>query len=157
MDFQGVVLAAVAVATGKVLKKRYTKSMKTYPVHRSSLGPDAHVVVAFIWFGGAILSIFNLESLSPLIAVVVLFLEKESGLVKGHAANALALTIFTALISILLTISIVGILFLPILAILLFIFAIIATLRGWKYQSYEMPWVQGIVRWLDKTFRLNLD
>jgi len=124
--------------------------MKTYDPHRSSLGPDANLVVALIWFGGTLLSWMQLGVLSPFVPIVIFFVEKESKLVRYHALQAMALMIFTAGITIALTITIVGILFLPLVYILLFLFSVVATVRGWKYQTYDLPFIQPIVEWLAK-------
>lgn len=131
--------------------------MKTYEPHRSSLGPDANLIVALVWFGGVLLNWMNLGVLSPFVPIIILFMEKESGLVKYHALQALALMIFSVLATIGLSITIIGILFIPVLYIVLFIFSLIATLRGWKYQTYDLPWIQGIVRWLTSVLHISLD
>lgn len=131
--------------------------MKTYSVHRSSLGPDANLIVALIWFGGTLLNWLNLGVLSPFVPIVILFVEKQSPLVKYHALQALALMIFTVLVTIGLSVTIVGILLLPALYFIVFLFALIATLRGWKYQTYDLPFIQGIVRWLISTLHINIE
>lgn len=131
--------------------------MKTYDPHRSSLGPDANLIVALVWFGGTVLTWLSLGVLSPFVPVVILFVEKQSSLVRYHALQALALMIFVVLVTIGLSITVVGILLLPVVYLVTFIFALIATLRGWKYQTYDLPFVQGIVRWLTSVLHINLD
>ncbi len=129
--------------------------MKTYDPHRSSLGPDANLVVALIWFGGTLLSWMQLGVLSPFVPIVIFFVEKDSKLVRSHALQAMALMIFTAGITIALTITIIGIIFLPLVYVLLFLFSVVATVRGWKYQTYDLPFIQPIVQWLSKVLHFE--
>ena len=131
--------------------------MRTFQPHRSSLGPDANIVVALVWFGGAILSALKLGSFSVLVPIVLFFIEKDSYLVRYHAVQAMALMIFTVLGNILLVVSIIGILLIPLLTPILFLFAVIATVRGWSYQTYEVPFIQPIAQWLAKLLNFDLE
>lgn len=131
--------------------------MRTYPQHRSSLGLDANIVVAIVWFGGALLSALELGALSIFVPIIIFFVEKDSHLVKFHAIQAITLMIFTVIATIVLTVSIIGILLIPLLTLILFLVSIVAVVRGWKYQTYELPYVQPIAQWLAKILNFNLN
>ena len=131
--------------------------MRKYEAHRSSFGMDANLLVVLVWFGGTLLSWMDLGVLSPLVPIIIMYMEKESSMVRYHALQATSLMIFTALANFILVITIVGIIFIPVLNIILFIFSIIAAMRGWHYETYEVPFVQGIFNWLQKTLHIDIN
>lgn len=131
--------------------------MRKYEPHRSSLGMDANLLVVLVWFGGTILAWMKLGVLSPLIPIVVMYVEKDSSMVRYHAVQATSVMIFTALASFLLLISIIGIIFIPVVNIVLFIFSLIAAIRGWNYETYNVPFVQGIANWLIQVLHIDIN
>lgn len=131
--------------------------MRKYEPHRSSLGMDANLLALLVWVGGTILAWMNLGVLSPLVPIVIMYVEKDSSMVRYHAVQATALMIFTALANFVLAITIIGIIFIPIVNIILLIFSLIAAIRAWHYETYELPFVQGIVHWLVNTLHIDID
>lgn len=131
--------------------------MRKYEPHQSSLGMDANLMVALVWIGGTILSWLNLGILSPFVPIIILYVEKNSSLVRYHAIQATSLMIFTAIANTLLAISIIGIIFIPVVNIVLFIFALISVIRGWNYETYNIPFIQGIANWLISVLHVDVD
>lgn len=131
--------------------------MRKYEPHRSSLGMDANLLALLVWVGGTILAWMNLGVLSPLVPIVIMYVEKDSSMVRYHAVQATALMIFTALANFVLAITIIGIIFIPIVNIILLIFSLIAAIRAWHYETYELPFVQGIVHWLVNTLHIDIN
>ena len=131
--------------------------MRKYEPHRSSLGMDANLLALLVWVGGTILAWMNLGVLSPLVPIVIMYVEKDSSMVRYHAVQATALMIFTALANFVLAITIIGIIFIPVVNIILLIFSLIAAIRAWHYETYELPFVQGIVHWLVNTLHIDID
>ncbi len=85
--------------------------MQTVEPHKSSLGMDANIAVLIAYLGGVVVAwIPGLSYLAWLVPVVVFVLEKESRFVRFHAMQSFAL-------------SLVGVVFGIILAILTGIFA----------------------------------
>lgn len=131
--------------------------MRKYEPHRSSLGMDANLLALLVWVGGTILAWMNLGVLSPLVPIVIMYVEKDSSMVRYHAVQATALMIFTALANFVLAITIIGIIFIPIVNIILLIFSLIAAIRAWRYETYALPFVQGIVHWLVNILHIDID
>jgi uncharacterized membrane protein len=131
--------------------------MRKYEPHRSSLGMDANLLALLVWVGGTILAWMNLGVLSPLVPIVIMYVEKDSSMVRYHAVQATALMIFTALANFVLAITIIGIIFIPIVNIILLIFSLIAAIRAWHYETYALPFVQGIVHWLVNILHIDID
>lgn len=121
--------------------------------HKSSFGIDANIVILVVWFGAFILSLIEpISFLSFSIPFIILFLEKDSALVKQHAVQAISLFIFNILATIIIFI-------LPFLSIIFWIIALIelalivvAAQRGWDYQEYELPFIQPIAVLVKKYF-----
>lgn len=127
----------------------------------------------------------NVSYLGLIIPVVFLLIEKESALVRNHAGQALALYLITNAIQIVLGIVVsvlalggavvtaatpggsgagiytvmasagIGGLFILAVAIFSFVFAIIACVRGWKWENYTLPIVGRFGKWLTKTIKIN--
>ncbi len=131
--------------------------MRKYEPHRSSLGMDANLLALLVWIGGTLLSWMNLGALSPLVPIVIMYIEKDSSMVRYHAVQATALMIFTTLANIILAISIIGIIFIPVVNVILFIFALIAAVRAWNYETYDVPFIQGVAHWLVKTLHIDIN
>lgn len=122
-------------------------SLRKFPPHRSSLGMNANVVVLFVWFGSAIVSVIDpIRGLAFLVPFIIFFIEKDSELVKEHAIQSITVEIIGLLIP--LAIWLVPLLgfFTWILSIALFIIAIIACIDGWDYEEYEVPFVQPLAK-----------
>lgn len=128
------------------------KRIKHTP-HKSSFGIDANFVILIIWYGAFILSLIeSISFLSFSIPFIILFLEKESALVKQHAIQAISLFIFNVVVTLV-------IFMVPLLSFIFWVIAIIelalivvAAQRGWYYQEYELPFIQPIARIVKKYF-----
>ncbi|MBU3090019.1 DUF4870 domain-containing protein [Clostridium gasigenes] len=128
--------------------------------HKSSLGLDANIVVLIAYLGGIIVSFIpGISFLAFAVPVIIYFVEKDSKFVKFHAMQGVLLTvvgvIFSIIISILVgifvglvlfssavgAVSVLSItsIFALIVPVIMFIFMIIATVKGWNYECYEMP------------------
>lgn len=128
--------------------------------HKSSLELDANIVVLISYLGGIVVSFVpGISFLAWAVPVIIYFLEKDSKFVKYHAMQCILLTVVGVIFSIILAIligiftalvllssgvaavsliSLTGILTLTI-PVIMFIFMIIATVKGWNYECYEMP------------------
>lgn len=134
------------------IKENIMTRVKHTP-HKSSFGIDANIVILVVWFGAFILSLIEpISFLSFSIPFIILFLEKDSALVKQHAVQAISLFIFNILATIIIFI-------LPFLSIIFWIIALIelalivvAAQRGWDYQEYELPFIQPIAVLVKKYF-----
>lgn len=126
------------------------KRIKHTP-HKSSFGIDANFVILIIWFGAFMLSLVeSISFLSFSIPFIILFLEKESALVKQHAIQAISLFIFNFLVTLLIfMVPILNFVF-WIIAIIELALIVVAAHRGWYYQEYELPFIQSIARIVKK-------
>lgn len=89
---------------------------------KSSLGLQANVVILIIWFGGFVISLIEpIAMFAFAVPFVILFLEKDSNLVRSHAIQAVSLYI----INIILSKSSSSVI--PVLVFLFFVLAIIGT------------------------------
>lgn len=128
------------------------KRIKHSP-HKSSFGIDANFIILIIWYGAFILSLIEpISFLSFTIPFIILFLEKESALVKQHAIQAISLFIFNIVVTLIIFIM-------PLLSFIFWVIAIIelalivvAAQRGWYYHEYELPFIQPIARIIKKYF-----
>ncbi|HET6785285.1 MAG TPA: DUF4870 domain-containing protein [Erysipelotrichaceae bacterium] len=119
--------------------------------HKSSLGIDANLVILIVWFGAFVLSLIEpISFLSFTIPFIILFIEKESALVKQHAIQAITLFIFNIIATLVIFIF-------PLLGLLFWIIAmielgliVIAAQRGWYYQEYELPFIQPLAKLVKK-------
>ena len=73
--------------------------------HKSSLGIQANIVILIIWFGGFVISIIEpIAMFAFAVPFVILFLEKDSNLVRSHAIQAVSLYIINIILIILVTV-----------------------------------------------------
>jgi len=122
--------------------------------HKSSLGIQANIVILIVWFGGFVISLIEpiANVLLSRFPFVILFLEKDSNLVRSHAIQAISLYIINIALSILMTV-------IPFLVFLFFILAIVelalitvAAFKGWYYHEYELPLIQPLAKWVSSVF-----
>lgn len=80
--------------------------MNTYQPHRSSLGGlDANIMALLCYlvtFVGGLIPV--VKYVAWLLPLVIVFLEKESGLVKFHAMQAFVLNLISFVVTVLITI-----------------------------------------------------
>lgn len=133
---------------------------KNFEPHTSSLGIDANIIMLIAYFGGILVSFIPvINALAWTVPLIIFFLEKDSKYVKFHALQSLFLEILGLIIAIivglLLAISaasallsgslnmlgIAGITSLVslIASVIMFIFSIVAAIKGWNYQCYKIP------------------
>lgn len=128
--------------------------------HKSSLNLDANIIVLIAYLGGIVISFIpGLSFFSFAVPIIIYCLEKDSKFVKFHAMQGILLTVAGIVLSILIgiligiftalllfssstaavsVISITGLLSF-IIPITMFIFMVIAIVKAWGYECYEMP------------------
>ena len=116
-----------------------------YSSHKSSFGIDANIVILIVWFGAFLVSMIRpIAILSSVVPFVILFLEKDSQLVKLHAVQSISLFIFNILANIVIFLIPLLVLVFWIVAIIELILVITAASKGWNYQEYDLPFIQPI-------------
>lgn len=96
-------------------------------VKKTSLGMDENIEAALSYFLGFITGI------------LFFVLEKDSKFVKFHAMQSIAVFVALFVINIVLTITIVGIVLLPLVSILAFILWIVLMYKAYKGEKYKLP------------------
>lgn len=133
---------------------------KKFEPHASSLGIDANIVMLIAYFGGILVSFIPvINSLAWTVPLLIFLLEKDSKYVKFHALQSLFMEIFGLIIGLIVVIllgistasallsgslnmlGVAGITSLVslIVSILMFIFSIVAAIKGWSYECYKIP------------------
>lgn len=128
--------------------------------HKSSLDLDANIVVLISYLGGIIISFIpGISFLAFAVPIIIFCLEKDSKFVKFHAMQGILLTVAGIVFSILLTILIaiftalllfssgtaaISVISLTailtfVISTIMFIFMIIASVKAWNYECYEIP------------------
>ena len=121
--------------------------------HKSSLGLQANVVFFIIWFGGFVISLIEpIAMFAFAVPFVILFLEKDSNLVRSHAIQAVSLYIINIILSILMTVIPVLVFLFFILAIVELALIVVAAFKGWYYHEYELPLIQPLAKWVSSVF-----
>lgn len=144
-------------------------SLKTYEPHKSSIGGmDANIVALLAYLVALILNFIpGAHWFTWLVPLIFFFLEKNSMLVKFHAAQAFVLGAVAAIIYIVLDIistaiawssvgswlaggwgfvggiwavAVIG----AIVGILIAVFEILAMINAYKYKEYSIPWIGGL-------------
>mgnify|MGYP001764493512 CR=1 FL=1 len=124
--------------------------------HESSLGLDANIATLIVWFGGTVISsIKSIGFLAVAVPFVIFFLEKKSPLVKQHALQAIALFIASSIASFVFLLIPLLWLFIWVIPLANFIISILAAIKGYNYEEYELPLIQPIVLWLKKIFNVD--
>lgn len=124
--------------------------------HESSLGLDANIATLIVWFGGTVVSWINsIAFLAFAVPFIIFFLEKKSPLVKQHALQAIALFIASSIASLVFLLNPLLWLFFWIIPLVNFIISILAAIKGYNYEEYELPLIQPLVTWLKKIFNLD--
>lgn len=157
--------------------------MNRYPEHTASLFDlDANVVVLITWLSPFILSFIPLVKYVAFLApLVILYLEKNSDLVRQHAGQAGALQLCYLIINIIqgtllggLTIAslfaipfnhvniiggglaiiliLIAIIF-ALFTLAFFIFSVIAMVKGYHWEEYTLPVIGAFGTWLTKTIK----
>lgn len=140
-------------------------SLKTYEPHKSSIGGmDANVMALLTYIIAIILNfISGAQWFAWIVPLIILIMEKNSMLVKFHAAQAFVLGVIGAIIYIILTIitwsvfasaglwafglgggylAVVAIS--VVISILIAIFEILAMINAYKYKEYSIPFIGGL-------------
>lgn len=138
---------------------------KSFKPHKSSLGLDGNIVMLLAYFGSILLCFIPfLNSISWIVPLVIFLLEKDSDYVRFHAVQALFLEILGVIISVVLgliiailatfaifnssvsAITIAGFTTIITLATptIMFIFSIVAAVKGWTYECYKIPIIGDI-------------
>ena len=100
---------------------------------KSELSPENQRIWSIVIHLGSFFSFFLL----PLVAYLVF---KESGaFVSHHARNSLNFNLSIALYGAILTVSIVGIILLPVVGVIWIIFTVIAAVRASRGEFYDIP------------------
>jgi uncharacterized membrane protein len=134
------------------IKENIMTRVKHTP-HKSSFGIDANIVILVVWFGAFVLSLIEaLSFLSFSIPFIILFLEKDSTLVKQHAVQAISLFLFNILATLVIFIFPLLSLIFWIIALIELALIVVAAQRGWNYQEYELPFIKPIADLVKKYF-----
>ena len=146
-----------------------------YPPHKSSLNLDANIVMLIAYLGGSLLGFIPILCyVSFAVPIVLFFIEKASPYVKFHAAQAITLQIFSAVVSIVFSIlssiltgcvnmslsaslvfvGLIGILGVisTIVSLVILVFEIICLVKSWKYECYKLPVFGGLAEKLAAKF-----
>jgi uncharacterized membrane protein len=122
-----------------------------YEKHKSSLGLDANIVVLIVWLGGSVISTFkNVSFLAIAVPIVIYFIEKDSKLVRAHALQAIGLFLASLIASIVFILIPLLWLFFWIIPLFDFIVSILAIIKGYNWEEYEVPLIQPVVRGIEK-------
>ncbi|WP_303791146.1 DUF4870 domain-containing protein [Anaerotruncus colihominis] len=149
--------------------------MNTYQPHRSSLGGlDANIMALLCYlvtFVGGLIPV--VKYVAWLLPLVIVFLEKESGLVKFHAMQAFVLNLISFVVTVIIailtvvgtgaavaagsaaaTFGVLGVLGIVSLAIsiAILVFSIIAMVKSYGYRVYNIPLIGGIAQALVSKF-----
>ena len=131
----------------------YAMPLIKHTPHKSSLGLQANVVILIIWFGGFVISLIEpIAMFAFAVPFVILFLEKDSNLVRSHAIQAVSLYIINIILSILMTVIPVLVFLFFILAIVELALIVVAAFKGWYYHEYELPLIQPLAKWVSSVF-----
>ena len=123
-----------------------------YEKHKSTFGMDANIAVILVWFGGTLVSwVRPIAFLAIAVPFVFYFMEKDSKLVKSHALQAIALFL-VSLIAYIISFLIPILLLISLWAIPLFnlIVSILAVIKGYAWEEYEVPLIQPAVIQIEK-------
>jgi len=122
-----------------------------YEPHKSSLGLDANIVILIVWFGGSVISSFkNVSFLAIAVPIVIYFIEKDSKLVKSHALQAIGLFLASFIASIVFLLIPMLWLFFWIIPLFDFIVSILAIMKGYAWEEYQVPFIQPVVDMIEK-------
>ena len=131
----------------------YAMPLIKHTPHKSSLGLQANVVILINWFGGFVISLIEpIAMFAFAVPFVILFLEKDSNLVRSHAIQAVSLYIINIILSILMTVIPVLVFLFFILAIVELALIVVAAFKGWYYHEYELPLIQPLAKWVSSVF-----
>lgn len=156
--------------------------LKTYEPHKSSIGGmDANVAALLAYLIAIIMNfIGGAQWFAWIVPLVFFLMEKDSMLVKFHAAQAFVLAVVGAIIYIILSIistaiawsyvgtalatgnpfaAVGGVIAIGaigvVIAIIIAIFEILAMVNAYKYKEYEIPWIGGMARKFVEKFGKN--
>jgi uncharacterized membrane protein len=122
-----------------------------YEKHKSTFGLDANIVVILVWFGGTIISsIKAISFLAIAVPFVFYFMEKESKLVKSHALQAIGLFLASLIASIVFMLIPLLWLFFWIIPVFDFVVSVLAVMKGYAWQEYQVPLIQPVVKVIEK-------
>lgn len=148
-------------------------SLKTYEPHKSSIGGmDANIAALLAYLIAIIMNfIGGAQWFAWIVPLIFFLIEKESMLVKFHAAQAFVLAVVGAIIYIILSIissaiawSYVGSVLSTgnpfafaggliaitaisvVIGIIIAIFEILAMVNAYKYKEYTIPWIGGLAQ-----------
>ena len=151
---------------------------KIYDPHKSSLFDlNANIVVLIVWWGAVVINwLFDASYLSFIIPLVFLLFEKKSPLVREHAGQALIVNIFSSVIGIIIAIltlissgtsivfgsiglSVIFLSFFGVIAVIIditiLVLSIIASIKGWSFEEFEIPLLGPIGKFFSEKIRLN--
>jgi uncharacterized membrane protein len=122
-----------------------------YEKHKSTFGLDANIVVILVWFGGTIISsVKAISFLAIAVPFVFYFMEKESKLVKSHALQAIGLFLASLIASIVFMLIPLLWLFFWIIPVFDFVVSVLAVMKGYAWQEYQVPLIQPVVKAIEK-------
>jgi len=123
-----------------------------YEKHKSTFGMDANLAVILVWFGGTIVSwIKPISFLAIAVPFVFYFMEKDSKLVKSHALQAIALFLVTIVVYIIsFLVPILLLLTLWVVPLFNLIVSILAVMKGYNWEDYQVPFIQPAVGMIEK-------
>ena len=151
-------------------------TMKTYEPHKSSIGGmDANIMALLTYVIAIILNfISGVQVFAWIVPLIIYFVEKDSMLVKFHAAQAFVLGVFGAIIYLIIWIvtaiffsSAAGLYsFLAggaggyyallaisvVISIIIAIFEIISMINAYKYKEYSIPFFGGLAEKFKEKF-----
>ena len=140
-------------------------TLKTYEPHKSSIGGmDANIAALLAYLIAIIMNfISGAQWFAWIVPLIFFLMEKDSMLVKFHAAQAFVLGVIGAIIYIILSIitfatftSVAGwgfalsggywaiVAISVVVSIIIAIFEILAMINAYKYKEYSIPWIGGL-------------
>lgn len=137
-----------------------------YGPHKSSLNIDANVLALLIYVGAYFLGMLSNGWLAFALPLILFFVEKTSRFVRFHAMQSMVLQVVSFVLGIVVSIVSGGValtsilagdvagllallpifLILSLIGLVIFIFTIIAAVKSYKYEAYEIPVVGGLAQ-----------
>ena len=121
---------------------------QTFQPHQSSLGQDANLIALLIYLGVIVLGFIpGVQYVAWALPLVIFLIEKNSSFVKYHALQCLILMIISTLVLVIcfiLAFILIGIILLIIYAVAASVFMIIAMVKAWNYEAYQIPLIGAI-------------
>lgn len=122
-----------------------------YEKHKSTFGMDANIAVILVWFGGTLVSwIKPISFLAIAVPFIFYFMEKDSKLVKSHALQAIGLFLASLLAYIVFFLIPILWLFFWVIPLFDLIVSILAVIKGYAWEEFEVPLIQPVVRQIEK-------